>query len=299
MKYQDRFEEIDELGNVSMGRFMLSEVLTRMKITCKECMRDRMRCTLRPKCPDRIFLNILITLGAPKSDFPTFCYQVHIRALESYLKGKAQRAHPHEPRYPLGYFKKFITFKEDDPKANLQAFIAYLKKMTQSPVHHYELGDKWYFSVGNGIFIVDLRRQLVSLDPDGDIVRRPALEPLITFLAGIQKLNVEILKDMQDTWYLRLICPQLDKEQLAQVKPDLKKIEDYWSYIRIYNTANATQVLIGLDPPPKHVIRLYKLRETVEILAKIAQISPKTETQSRAVKEKSATALEPVAPAKH
>lgn len=299
MKYQDRFEEIEELGNVSMGRFMLSELLTKMEITCKECMRDRMRCTLRPKCPERIFLNILITLGAAKSDFPAFCYQVHIRALESYLKGKALRTHPHEPRYPLSYFRKFITFKEEDSNANLQAFVAYLKKMTQSPVHHYELEDTWYFSVGKGIFIVDLKRRLVSLDPDGDIVRRPALEPLITFLAGIQKLDVTILKDMQDTWYLRLMCPQFNKEQLAQVKPNLKKIEAYWSYVRIYNTNDATQVLIGLDPPPKHVIRLYKLRETLEILAEIVQTIPKAKAQSRVAKEKSTTTMEPVVRAKH
>lgn len=293
MKYRDRFDQLEELGNPSMGRFMLSEVLTKMATTCKQCQRDRMRCTLRPLCPDRIFLNILITLGAKTADFPTFCYQVHLRNLQSYLKSGAKRDHPLEPRFPLSYFRRYVQFKKDDSEANFQAFKKYLEQVTKQPVHGYSIDNRWYFGVGNGVFIVDLKRNLVSLDPDGDIIRRPALEPLITFLMETQRLQGEILKDMQDTWYLRIVFPKLTDTQYAEIiQPNLQKLEEYWAFVRAHNINKNTQVLISLDPTPDLAIRLQALRETINVLAEIAKAAPKARKLDQPSKEKPDTRIE-------
>lgn len=277
MKYQDRFEQLEELGNLTMGRFMLTQVLTKMANTCKQCQRDRMRCTIKPMCPDRVFLNILIALGARTSDLPSFCFQVSTRALQSYLKSGAKREHPHEPRYPLTYFRRFVEFKRDDSEANFETFKQYLETATKQTVFGYALENRWYFAVGNGIFIVDLKRRVVSLDPDGDIVRREALEPLLTFLMEMHELSGEILKDMQDTWYLRIEFTQPKDDEFTElVEPQLKALEDFWSFVRVNNIDSNMQILVGLDPPPEKVMRLDGLRKTAEILAEIAKATPKT-----------------------
>lgn len=283
MKYQDRFEQLEELGNPTMGRFMLTQVLTKMASTCKQCQRDRMRCTIKPLCPDRVFLNMLIALGARTTDLPSFCYQVSIRALESYLKSGAKRDHPHEPRFPLSYFRRFVQFKKDDSEANFKKFKEFLETRTKQTVHGYAIENRWYFGVGNGIFIVDLRRQLVSLDPDGDIVRHEALEPLLTFLMEMHGLSAQILKDMQDTWYLRIEFPKFkDEEYTEHVQPQLKALEEFWSFVRINNINSNTQFLIGLDPPPDKTMRLDGLRKTAMILSEIAKHAPKKSTRKRA-----------------
>lgn len=279
-KYQNQFDEIGDLGNPSIGRFLLSDLLSKMETTCEECQRDRMRCTLRPLCPDRVFLNILVALGAAIDDFPSFCYQVHLRNLDAYLKSKAQRTHEKEPRYPLRYFGELIAFKKDSPAANMRAFAAYLQKETQSQVHSYALDDRWYLGVGNGIFVVDLNRQMVSLDPDGDIVQRPALETLIVLLAEIHKLDVTILKDLESTWYLRVSSGPLKADQLAEaVRPRLHKLEESWSYVTAQTNDHETEVFVGLDPASSQGIRLRTLRETLQLLAEIAETAPRAKAK--------------------
>lgn len=293
MKYRDRFHQLEELGNPSMGRFMLSEVLTKMASTCKQCQRDRMRCTLRPLCPDRIFLNILFVLGARSADLPSFCYQVHLRTLQSYLKSGANRDHPHEPRYPLQYFRRFIQFKKDDPDANFLAFKEYLEKTTKQAVHGYALNDTWYFGVGLGIFVVNVKRGLVSLDPDGDIVKREALEPLLTFLTEMLHLRVEILKDMEDTWYLRMELPKFSETKFTEeIQPKLKELEEQWSFVRANDINRKTRFLVSLDPAPDLMIRLQGLRKTVEILAEITKAAPKSSKQARSTEKSAAKAVE-------
>ena len=282
MKYQDRFEQLEELGNPTMGRFMLTQVLTKMASTCKQCQRDRMRCTIRPLCPDRVFLNMLIALGARTSDLPTFCYQVSLRALEAYLKSGAKRDHPHEPRYPLTYFRRHVQFKKDDPEANFKAFKKYLETTTKQPVSSYAIEKRWYFGVGQGIFIIDLNRQLVSLDPDGDIVHHEALEPLLTFLMEMHELSAEILKDMQDTWYLRIIFPKFKEEDyIEHVEPQLTALDEFWSFVRSNHINSETQILVGLDPPTGKTMRLGGLRKTALILAEIAKVAPKKTSRKR------------------
>jgi hypothetical protein len=288
MKYRDRFEQLEELGNPTMGRFMLSEVLTKMETICKRCQRDRMRCTIHPMCADRVFLNILITLGARVTDLPTFCYQVHLRILQSYLDSGAKREHPNEPRYPLRHFRRHIQFKKDDPDANFQAFKKYLETATKQEVHEYAIDNTWYFGVGSGIFIVDVRRGLVSLNPDGDVISRKALEPLLTFLTDMHKLQGDLLKDMQETWYFQVIIPKIPKEEFTEkIQPKLKELENYWAFIRATPMNDkTTQILVSLDPVPEKAIRLQGLRETVQILKDVVKESGGRRKASPAKAEK-------------
>ncbi len=158
----------------------------------------------------------------------------------------------------------------------MNSFQEYLESKTKKTVHKYALENRWYFAVGNGIFIVDLKRGVVSLDPDGDIVRRGALEPLLTFLIEMHGLGVQILKDMQDTWYLRMEFPKFSEgDFMKNVQPQLKELESHWIFVRAANINTKTEILVGLDPPPEKSIRLEGLRKTAEILAEIAKIVPK------------------------
>jgi hypothetical protein len=210
-------------------------------------------------------------LGAATSDLPAFCYQVHIRNLKAYLKSGAQRTHPLEPRYPLRYFQSLIR-KSGEAEVSLKSFAAFLEKETNSSVHSYSLDGDWYFGVGKGIFVVNLDHQLVSLDPDEDTVRRPALEPLINFLVQIHGVKAEILKDMDGTWYLRFTCPPMRAALMAKaVNHRVETLKADWAYVNVRVKEQATQILIGLDPAPNKVTRLRTLRETIHLLADIGR----------------------------
>lgn len=221
-----------------------------------------------------------------------------MRNFESYLKSGANRKHPHEPRYPLRFFRRHVQFKKDDPEGNFKAFKKYLEKVTKTSAHGYELEDKWFFSVGTGILIVDLKRNLVSLDPDDDIVKREALEPLINFLAIIHDVNFEILKDLQDTWYLKVVMPQFPKEKHEEiVEPQLKQLRETWVFVRTNPIDSWVHLLIGLDPVPDLVIRLKHLRETMKTLGEIIKAAPKMKKKSPRSPEKPTTPMEPIAKA--
>ena len=154
----------------------------------------------------------------------------------------------------------------------LESFAAFLKKKTGTQVHSYAIEKVWYFGVGRGIFIVNLEHQLVSLDPDGDTVLRPALEPLITFLVQMHGVNAEILKDMDGTWYLRFKCPPMSAALMAKsVNHRIETLKADWVYVNLRSTTKETQILIGLDPAPHKVTRLRTLRDTIHLLADIAK----------------------------
>jgi hypothetical protein len=209
------------------------------------------------------------------------------------LKSGANRDHPLEPRYPLQYFRRYIPFKKDDPNANFEAFKEYLEKATKQTVHGYALNNTWYFGVGLGIFVVDVRRGLVSLDPDGDIVKREALEPLLTFLTDMFHLQVEILKDMADTWYLRMELPKFSETKFTEeVQPKLQELEAQWSFVRANDINRKTRFLVSLDPAPDLAIRLQGLRKTVEILSEIAKAAPKSGKQAKPAEKSTAKAVE-------
>jgi hypothetical protein len=174
-----------------------------------------------------------------------------------------------------------IAFKKDKPEANMRAFAAYLQKATQSKVRSHALDDRWYFGVGKGIFIVDLNREFVSLDPDGDIVQRPALETLIILLAETHRLDVTILKDMASTWYLRVTSGPLKADLVAEVvKPRMHKLEENWSYVVAQTNDHETEVLVGLDPTSRQGIRLHTLRETLQLLTEIVQAAPRVRAKA-------------------
>jgi hypothetical protein len=209
------------------------------------------------------------------------------------LKSGASRDHPNEPRYPLQYFRRYIQFKKDDPDANFEAFKEYLEKTTKQSVHGYALKNTWYFGVGQGIFVVDVRRGLVSLDPDGDIVKREALEPLLTFLTEMLHLQVEVLKDMADTWYLRMELPKFSETKFAEViQPKLKELEEQWSFVRANDINRKTRFLVSLDPAPDLAVRLQGLRKTAEILSEIAKAAPKSSKSAKPAEKSTAKAVE-------
>jgi hypothetical protein len=185
------------------------------------------------------------------------------------LQSGATRLHPLEPRYPLRHFRSLIQ-KSGESELKLESFAAFLEKETGSKVHSYAIEDVWYFGVGKGIFIVNLEHQLVSLDPDGDTVLRPALEPLITFLVQMHGVNAEILKDMDGTWYLRFRCPPMGAALMAKaVNHRVETLKADWAYVNVQSTRQETRILIGLDPAPNKVTRLRTLRETIHLLADI------------------------------
>jgi hypothetical protein len=154
----------------------------------------------------------------------------------------------------------------------IESFAAFLEKKTGSRVHSYAIEKVWYFGVGKGIFIVNLEHKHVSLDPDGDTVLRPALEPLITFLVQMHGVNAEILKDMDGTWYLRFTCPPMGAALMAKtVNHRIETLKADWAYVNLRTTPQELQILIGLDPAPNKVTRLRTLRDAIHLLADIAK----------------------------
>ena len=58
------------------------------KLCFEECERDRIACTLQPKCSRRFLLKLMIKGGLTIEDLPKFCYSVHKGVNERYFRNK-------------------------------------------------------------------------------------------------------------------------------------------------------------------------------------------------------------------
>ncbi|MEE9378996.1 MAG: hypothetical protein V3V33_13270 [Candidatus Lokiarchaeia archaeon] len=96
------------------------------KLCFEECERDRIACTLQPKCSRRFLLKLRIKGGLTIEDLPKFCYSVHKGANERYFRNKTVIYRPYDNYLYLIDFldvffhgdyrklNKFISFKQWD-----------------------------------------------------------------------------------------------------------------------------------------------------------------------------------------
>ncbi|GAH96548.1 unnamed protein product, partial [marine sediment metagenome] len=68
---------------------LISLLKTRIDKLCfEECERDRITCTLQPKCSRRFLLKLRIKGGLTIDDLPKFCYSVHKGVVERFFRHK-------------------------------------------------------------------------------------------------------------------------------------------------------------------------------------------------------------------
>ncbi len=70
----------------SISHFITVLINHQLKCCNHECLYNKIVCTLRPKCPDRRFLDILIGIDYQGEDFPRFCYELRLKELSQLLK---------------------------------------------------------------------------------------------------------------------------------------------------------------------------------------------------------------------
>jgi len=94
------------------------------KLCFEECERDRIACTLQPKCSRRFLLKMRIKSGLTIEDLPKFCYSVHKGVIERYFRNKTVIYRPYDSYLYLIDFLD-IFFHGDYRKLN--KFISFNK----------------------------------------------------------------------------------------------------------------------------------------------------------------------------
>ena len=85
--------------------FIVEKLKDHMDVLCAECERDRITCALRPLCPEREYLNILISAGVDEKSLPQqFCFKLQKQEVSKFLKGKSVLRKMRDVMLPLSSF---------------------------------------------------------------------------------------------------------------------------------------------------------------------------------------------------
>lgn len=224
--------------------FLAEKIAIYMHAQCEECMRDRITCALRPFCPEREYLNILIESGAPEKLLPQFCYFNQKKEIMQYLNGKTTLRVVRDAKLPLLDFIDIICVKkkrkelrealaENNYVAILDTITGYLKSLHGAAVsslidHIGVIISKEY----NNIIIIDFNKKLVNINLERDYITdlRVVIETL-NMLCDFLGLTCKISKSFGTLTYLEttfLVNESIDwsvvKRHLSELKRNLKKI---------------------------------------------------------------------------
>ncbi|TKJ18573.1 MAG: hypothetical protein CEE43_17685 [Promethearchaeota archaeon Loki_b32] len=118
---------LDNESDTKAKSELISLLKTRIDKLCfDECERDRITCTLQPKCSRRFLLKLRIKGGLTIDDLPKFCYSVHKGVVERFFRNKTVIYRPFDAYlYIIDFFdiffhgdyrklNKFVSFKKWD-----------------------------------------------------------------------------------------------------------------------------------------------------------------------------------------
>ncbi len=160
---------------------------------CKnECENKKVVCILRPKCLDRRFLDILISVNHPKKGLPLFCYGQRIKEIARILK-QPDLSFPPDIQIYLEDFLNLILGKK---KAELSE-----KKLKKSPLIGAIKGGKKFIVAAiksrSILTIIDRPTEVVVINPlNWKLESTKLLEAIIEVFEEEFDFNVEMEREL-------------------------------------------------------------------------------------------------------
>ncbi|MEM3565201.1 MAG: hypothetical protein QXR19_18375 [Candidatus Jordarchaeaceae archaeon] len=243
--------------------FLVDAFLESMEEVCERCMSNRMMCALRPACPNRKFLNLLIRFGVDTKDLPSFCYEQQITSVNTFLEGSS-KAKIIDTTLPIKEFMKILSgggerlmgpLREKDVKKLSRELFAELKRAT--PDVFIAVGEDYILAlVDEGIYYFDLTNEVVIINPRDTIIKsNEMVRDLINIFRERYKLNLELREEFDGLWYLNVAIPLKDPQnvEIEKIRSILKEQEQkfslYTDYVSYYFSDSTVNFVLEIKTP--------------------------------------------------
>lgn len=263
-KYKDKLVKALKVGDTEANiDFLVNAFLESMEEVCERCMSNRMMCALRPACPNRKFLNLLIRFGVDSKDLPSFCYEQQINNVNTFLEGSS-KAKIIDTTLPIKEFLKLISgggerlmdpLREKDAKKLSRELFIELKRATPD-VFIAEGEDYILALVDEGIYYFDLTNEVVIINPRDTIIKSDEMvRDLINIFRERYKLNLELREEFEGLWYLNVVIPVKDSQnvEMEKIRRVLKEQEQkfllYTDYVSYYFSDDTVNFVLEIKTP--------------------------------------------------
>lgn len=262
-KYKDKFVEslLEGDTEVNVG-YLVNMFLEFMEDECERCMSNRMMCALRPACPNRKFLNLLLRFGVDAKDLPNFCYEQQLSNVNTYLEGSS-KTKIIDTVLPIKEFLKLLSgggerligpLREGNvEKLSKELFIEF-KRATPDVLA--SVGEDYILVlIDNGLFYFDLSCDIVVINPRDTIIKsKGIISDLINIYREKYKLNLELREEFEGLWYLDVLIPLNSKNKnIKEIKGVIKNYEQKLlnnaEYVSDYFSDNTLNLVLEIKTP--------------------------------------------------
>lgn len=293
-KYKDSLVksllEGDTEANVD---YLADTLLEFMEQECERCMSNRMMCALRPACPNRKFLNILLRFGVDVKDLPSFCYKQQISNVNTFIEGSS-KTKIIDTVLPIKEFLNILSgggerlmgpLREGNVEKLSKELFKELKRATPDVLTSMSK-DYILALVDDGLYYFDLPCEIVIINPRDTIIKsKEIISDLIDIYRERYKLDLELREEFEGLLYLDIFIPLENSQNKEEIEGVLKDYEQkflrYTDYISNYFSDNKLNLVLEIKTPTfqqknnltfKNVINTFT--QINNLIKEINQLSP-------------------------
>lgn len=297
IKYKDKFvKALTEDQTEATANLLISVFLESMEEVCERCMSNRMMCTLRPECQNRIFLNILIKFGVDVKDLPSFCYEQQVNRINMFLEGSS-KTRIVDAVLPIREFIKILTGGVGEKFANtLQSgnieklskqLFNELKRVT--PEVLISVGYDYILAlVDEGIYYFDLSNEIVIINPqDTSVKSKEILSGLIDIYKERYKISLELREEFEGLCYLDIFIPVKnpkngEREEINKILEEYEKKLSSKSYVSSHFSDNKINLTIEVKTPTVQQKNNLTFKTVTSIFTEINNLTKEIKQLSKA-----------------
>jgi len=266
------------------SKYMVHTLVKLHNSLCETCQRDRIRCSIEPLCPSRIYLNMLIEADVPKKELPQFCYKRRGEEIKRFFLGKNTIVPLEDASYFLDDFLSLFFKKNKKEKLmslfnnrNFKEFIAGLGEILDKYFKEYdyeEIDRDLYlilnksesivkFSYDKKLITVNLKERRIK-----DYTKFFKLAKLISRANG---LKIEIFSNIGDIYYVKIPIlfdsdTKISKKELDNLRSELLKHTNYLLLKQDKNHLNLTFTLIDPTINNPEMLKISRLLNVFQII---------------------------------
>lgn len=261
-KYKDNFVKSLLEGDTEANIDYLADTLLEfMEQECERCMSNRMMCALRPACPNRKFLNILLRFGVDPKDLPSFCYQQQLSNVNTYLEGSS-KTKVIDTILPIKEFINILSgggerlmgpLREGNVEKLSKELFIELKRAT--PDILTSIGEDYILAlVDDGLYYFDLSCEIVVINPRDTIIKsKEIISDLIDIYRERYKLDLELREEFEGLYYLDVFIPLENSQNKEEIEGVLKDYEPKFlrntDYVSNYFSDNKLRLVLEIKTP--------------------------------------------------
>ncbi len=261
-KYKDNFVKSLLEGDTEANIDYLADTLLEfMEQECERCMSNRMMCALRPACPNRKFLNILLRFGVDPKDLPSFCYQQQLSNVNTYLEGSSQTKIINTI-LPIKEFINILSgggerlmgpLREGNVEKLSKELFIELKRATPDVLT--SIGEDYILAlVDDGLYYFDLSCEIVVINPRDTIIKsKEIISDLIDIYRERYKLDLELREEFEGLFYLDIFIPLENSQNKEEIEGVLKDYEPKFlrntDYVSNYFSDNKLGLVLEIKTP--------------------------------------------------